>query len=270
MGVLSSVVDAVFGKSPVQEDPLFKYRQGEAGQVPGTGNVAQAYLQGKQLYGNALIKYNQERTSTAQGFGYQGDIDPTTGVMTNLRVDQTNPYGAYQMNRRAHADQWDALRQQNASRRIGGKGLGAQAQSDARFVWGGEDAAQAQDFIGRLAGIDQGQQQAYQGWQDTYWNALAQQTRDAIEQQRFDQAMARGSEEDYAGSTGGGATTKAAAYPTSGPAWGPAPSAAMKKIIAGIQKVPAKAPVKSPSTTLTPAKTAALNAAIRAASKKKK
>lgn len=195
---LDSIKNKVTGGG-VKQDPagLFDYSAGQAGAVPGTGQVAQSYLQGKQLYGNALIKFNQERTNTAQGFGYQGDIDPNTGVMSNLRVDQTNPYGAYQMNRRSHADQWDSLRQQNASRRIGGKGLGAQGQSDARFAWGGEDAGQAQDFIGRLAGIDQGQQQAYQGWQDTYWTALAEQTRQSIEDARYNSATSNASTEDY-------------------------------------------------------------------------
>jgi len=188
-GFLQKIKDKVTGGG-VKKDPagLFDFSAGEAGQVPGTGNVTQAYLQGKQLYGNALVKFNQERTSTAQGFGYQGDIDPTSGAMTNLRVDQTNPYGGYQLDRRSHADQWQALRDQQAGRRIGGKGLGAQAQSDARFNWGGEDSQHAQDFIGRLAGLDQGQQQAYQGWQDTYWNALSEQTRNAIEKENFDPA----------------------------------------------------------------------------------
>lgn len=282
---LESIKSKVSGGG-VKKDPagLFDYNAAESGAVPGGTQVAQTYLAGKNAYGKALAGYNQQRTATAQGFGYQGDIDPNTGMMSNLRVDQTNPYGAYQMNRRAHADQWTALRDQQAGRRIGSKGLAAQSQNDARFAWGGEDAAQAQDFIGRLSGIDQQQQQAYQGWQDTYWQALAQATRDAVEKGNFDSATWAGLPDDY-GSDAATDEVPAAGRTTSGvkkkaPYYNPAayvPGGSSAAVAKAIQKkgrvTPAKAKLAAKLTAAQKgliAEQRATQAAARPVIKKKK
>lgn len=177
------------GASATQSgDPAsaFDFKPSAAGPVPGVAQVGQTYLAAKDAYSRALAGFNKNRLDLAQQQGFSGDIDPETGTFSNIRVDQTNPYGAYQQNRRSHAQQFDALRENAQARGIGGKGLGAQAIGQARFDWGNEDARGAQGFLNSLDAIDRGQQDAYQGFQNTYWQALLDATRAAQADGQYD------------------------------------------------------------------------------------
>jgi len=170
----------------------FNYAPGQSGPVPGSAQVGLTYSAAKSAYQRALQSLNKNRLDTAQQWGYQGDLDPETGSFSNLRVDQNNQFGNYQLARRGHAQQYDALRNATASRRIGKKGLAAQDLGDARFEWGNEDQASARSLLGTLTGYDSNQQEAYQGFQNTYHQALLDAARQALEDRRFDEAGSGG------------------------------------------------------------------------------
>src|SRR4051812_25414513 len=64
--------------------------------VPGAVGQMNVALLGKTAYNNTLARINRQRGSTLQQYGYLGDVDPTTGVMTHVRVDPNNQYGDFQ------------------------------------------------------------------------------------------------------------------------------------------------------------------------------
>lgn len=166
----------------------FSYKASAPGPIPGSAQVGMTYNAAKAAYQRALQGLNKNRLDLAQQWGYQGDLDPETGSFSNLRVDQHNQYGGYQLARRGHAQQYDQLRNAVAERRIGRKGLAAQDLSDLRFDWGNEDQASARSILNSLSGFDSQQQEAYQGFQNTYHQALLDAARQAIEDARYNEA----------------------------------------------------------------------------------
>lgn len=119
-------------------------------------SVSQAALLAKQAYGNALTRINQGRQQTLRQYGYQADFDENTGVANNLRVDPSNPYGAYQTMLRSHSDDFYGERDDLIGRGISG-GLRNAAMSKLRQRFGGDAAALGTSLTGTLAGF-QGEQ----------------------------------------------------------------------------------------------------------------
>ncbi len=142
---------------------------GGGGGIPGAAIYGQTAAAGLAEYKKALARLNQNRQSTLTQYGYAADIDPETGVMKNQRVDSSNPYGLYQGARRNNALQYLQLRDAAAERHLGGRGLGAQGISDARYGWGAADTAMAQSLTQTESGYDQEQQSAWQVYQNLLW-----------------------------------------------------------------------------------------------------
>jgi hypothetical protein len=151
---------------------------GGGGGIPGAAVLAQMGAEGLAQYKKALARFNQQRQNTATQYGYKVDVDPEQGTVSNMRVDSANPYGIYQTLRHNNATQYRDLRDQAFDRGLGGKGLGAQGVSEARFSWGSADAAMAQALTQTMQGFDQGQQDAYQQYQNLLWQIELERVRE--------------------------------------------------------------------------------------------
>lgn len=152
---------------------------GGGGGIPGSAVIGQTAAQGLAEYKKALARLNQNRTNTLTRYGYTAQVDPETGVLTNQRVDSMNPYGIYQGLRRKNAMEYSSLRDAAAERHLGGKGLGAQGISDARYGWGLADTGMAQDLMQTLGGFDQEQQGAWSSYQNLLWQLELEAARQA-------------------------------------------------------------------------------------------
>lgn len=261
---------------------------GGGGGIPGGALIAQAQLAAKARFQQRLADITKKRQSTARTGGYQFDVGDD-GLVQNWRVDPYNQYGQFQLLNRAQAAEGYNVVGQNIDRGLGtGGGLAAQNMDNARFLWGQQDAALGQSLVDQLGALDEEQQQAKYEMDRALWEAQLEALRMA----------AQGGDYGYGGGDWGyeepvddpitAAVAKAAKarYPglpkamqpvkVGGQwhgAWGPAPTAVMKKVIATTKKVTPilPKPVTKPSTTLTPAKVAALNkAAVKPKPPKKK
>lgn len=144
---------------------------GGGGGFAGAAVMGQMVAQGLAEYKKALARMNQNRQNTLTQYGYAGDIDAETGVMKNMRVDGSNPFGIYQKLRRGNAQQFEGLRDASMERGLGRKGLGAQGVSNARWQWGEADTSMAQALTGTMSGYDETQQAAWQTYQNLLWQA---------------------------------------------------------------------------------------------------
>lgn len=153
--------------------------------IPGASVMGQQVAAGLAEYKKALARLNQNRLGTLTQFGYRGEIDPTNGVLKNMSVDATNPYGVYQGLRRNNAFQFEDLRDARLARGLGSKGLGAQGLDRARHEWGAADTSMAQALTGALSGFDEQQQSAWQGYQNMLWQMQQEAARSAAEDGDF-------------------------------------------------------------------------------------
>jgi hypothetical protein len=129
--------------------------------IPGGSQIGQAALAAKTAYQQALARINQKRGSALRQYGFQGDIDPTSGVLRNTRVDPNNQYGAFQMANRSQASRDEQTRNAALERGLGsGGGLAAQLRERGRFDFGREDAEIGTGLIEGLAGYQDEQNQA--------------------------------------------------------------------------------------------------------------
>jgi hypothetical protein len=156
--------------------------------IPGAVGYESATLAAKTAYQNALTRLNQQRGDTLRQFGYAGDINPDTGVVGNIRVDPNLPYGEYQQERQSHADAYEQARQSAQDRGIGRGGLAARGVTRLRQGFGAEDAALGQNLSGAISGYQDQQNQAAYQRDAALSEAQLQATRDAIQQQMFNQA----------------------------------------------------------------------------------
>ena len=175
---------------------------GGGGGIPGAAVIAQAEAAGLAQYKKALAQFNQQRQNTMTQYGYVGDTNQDTGVVSNMRVDPTNPYGIYQSLRHNNAMQYASLRDQAFDRGLGGKGLGAQGVAEARFGWGSADAAMAQALQQTLSGFDRGQQDAYSQYQNLLWQMELERIRE--ESMNMPQWYPSGGGDGGGGDSGGG------------------------------------------------------------------
>jgi hypothetical protein len=141
--------------------------------IPGASVYGQAVALAKQRYQTRLADINKQRQSTMRTAGFQGDIDPETGLVKNMRIDPYNQYGQYQQLNRAQALQGIEVEGQNISRGLGARrgGLGAQSMADARYGWGQQDAAFGANLADMLAGFDRMQAEEKYGYDQALWQA---------------------------------------------------------------------------------------------------
>jgi len=154
--------------------------------IPNYGAYAGANALALKSYQDSLAKLNQDRGTTIHDTGFASDIDPTTGVVSNLRVDQNNAFGQFQEANRMQARQGDQVQWAAQSRGLGtGGGLAAQGLTQARHGWAGQDAQMGRDLTNKLAGYQNQQNEAHGQYQGVLWNSQQRAAQDAIEQARW-------------------------------------------------------------------------------------
>jgi hypothetical protein len=106
----------------------------------GANGYADASLAANTAYKNTLARINQKRSSTLRQAGYLGDIDPTSGMLSNLRVDAYNPYGGLQSMLRGQAGDFQQAQYAAEDRGLHG-GLAHKADSELKYQHGAAGGA---------------------------------------------------------------------------------------------------------------------------------
>jgi hypothetical protein len=155
--------------------------------IPGADTYATAALGAKTAYQNALTRINSKRQDTLRTYGYLGDIDPTNGTLSNLRVDPYNQFGGLQQMLRSNADEVDQARMAAEERGLHG-GLAHKGLSDARYDFGNASQQLGTSLSGTLGGYQDDQNSAAYTRDQTLYNAELDAARLAIENQQFNPA----------------------------------------------------------------------------------
>lgn len=173
-----------------------------------TGDYATAAATANAAYQQALSSINSQRQQALQTFGYTGQIDPTTGQLTNMSVDANNPFGQYQqMLGQGAADQRTVLANSMA-RGLGavegarGGGLAAQDLTNAKLAFGANSANLGESLMNTLGGLTDQQNQAQDSMNNALWNAELASAQNAIANQAFNPA-------NFSGITDSGAAVPA-------------------------------------------------------------
>ena len=128
------------------------------GAIPGAAQYLQDNLNAKQAYQNALAKINQQRQNTLLQYGYQGSVDPKTGVISKVGINANAPYGLYQQMLRGGAQQGYQQQWGLQDRGLVG-GLANQVNRQLGYQFGQDSAKLGQDLSGQLFNL-QDQQDA--------------------------------------------------------------------------------------------------------------
>lgn len=163
--------------------------------IPGASVYGGAALLAKTAYQKSLARLNQQRGTTIRNAGFRADIDPTTGMVKGLGVDQTNMYGDFQQLNRQQAQQDESVRWGAQERGLGtGGGLAAQMRSGVRYGFGAQDAKFGMDLQGALSGYSDQQVQMGQTRDAALYEAELAAAREAQQNQDW-------SPTDYTGIT---------------------------------------------------------------------
>ncbi len=148
--------------------------------IPGSSVYAGAALLAKTAYQKSLARLNQQRGQTIRQAGFKADIDPETGMVKGLGVDQTNMYGDFQQLNRQQAMQDESAMWGAQERGLGtGGGLAAQLRNRTRYGFGAQDAAFGTALQGALSGYTDQQVQAGQERDAALYQAQLAATREA-------------------------------------------------------------------------------------------
>lgn len=159
-----------------------------------TGDYATAAATANSAYQNALASINSQRQQALQSFGYTGQIDPTTGQLTNMQVDPHNRFGQYQQMLGQGADDQRAVLANSMARGLGavtgarGGGLAAQDLSNAKLAFGANSAGLGENLMNTLGGLTSEQNQAHTDMNNALWNAELASAQNAISNQDFSPA----------------------------------------------------------------------------------
>lgn len=149
--------------------------------IPGGSQYARAALLANQQYKQRLSDLNRQRQQTMISSGYTGNIDPTTGLLKDFRVDPTSKYGGYQLLNRGQYQQGQEVTAQNIDRGLGtGGGLAAQNLGNARFEWGRQDADFARGIQDQFSAFDRTQMDYMFDRDQALYNAELQAAQSAI------------------------------------------------------------------------------------------
>jgi hypothetical protein len=143
--------------------------------------AGQQYAAAEQAYQQALARYNNQRQGLLTNYGYAGSIDPKTGLVTKVHVDNTNTTGQYQqLLHNQYGEDENALYGMEDRGIFGG--LANQAQSGLRFQHEGQDSSLMNALLGNLSDIDSQQLTAKQQLDQELWQLQEQAALDAIQQ----------------------------------------------------------------------------------------
>lgn len=210
----------------------------------GTNGYANQALAANTAYKNTLAQINQKRMASLRQAGYLGDVDPTSGVLSNIRVDPNNPYGGLQSMFRGQAGDFRNAQWAAEDRGLRG-GLAHKADSELAYQHGAQAAQFGSDFANTLGGFQQDQNQAAYTRDSSLADAEWQAAQEAILNQNFNPG-------DYTGIQDPGYGTDPLATPTATtPPHTTAPSsratALATKVLAQAQKKVVASPVSRAS-----------------------
>lgn len=196
--------------------------------IPGGSVYAGAALLAKTAYQKALARINQQRGTTIRNAGFKADIDPTTGMVKGLGVDQTNMYGDFQQLNRQQAQQDESVRWGAQERGLGtGGGLAAQMRNNVRYGFGAQDAKLGTDLQGALTGYSDQQVQYGQQRDAALYEAELAAAREAQQNEQWSPTDYTGMEtpeygqEQWAGPGIAEVTPPAPPLPTDGKTYNP-------------------------------------------------
>ena len=175
--------------------------------IPGAPGYMQAELMAKTAYQNALTRINSRRQDTLRQYGYQAQIDPTTGVLGSMSVDPNNPYGGFQQLLKTGAEGANAAVDDAVGRHLGHGGLAAQGLSRSKYDFGQASSDLGQRLTGTLAGLQDDQSSAAYQRDQALYQAQLDALRQAILDGMFNPADFSGIDwgGDGGGDGGGGA-----------------------------------------------------------------
>ena len=159
-----------------------------------TGDYATAAATANAAYQQALASINSQRQQALQSFGYTGQIDPSTGQLTNMQVDANNPYGQYQQMLAQGAGDQAGVTANSMARGLGavtgarGGGLAAQGLTDAKLAFGANSANLGESLMGTMGNLTSQQNQAQDMMNNALWNAELASAQNAISNQDFNPA----------------------------------------------------------------------------------
>lgn len=160
-------------------------------------------LLGKTAYNNTLARLNKQRGSTLQQYGYLGDVDPTTGVLSHVRVDPNNQYGDFQSMLRSQAGLAQQAEWANQDRGLRG-GMANKALSDLRYGFGQQSAQLGTNFSNQFTDFQDQQTQAKYEYDKAVYEQQLEDARNAIANGGFNPAGNDDGGNDDGGNDDGG------------------------------------------------------------------
>jgi hypothetical protein len=136
-------------------------------------------LLGKTAYNNTLARINRQRGTTLQQYGYLGDVNKDTGVLSNVRVDPHNQYGDFQSMLRNQAGLAQQAEWANQDRGLRG-GMANKALSDLRYGFGQQSAQLGQNFANQFTDLQDQQTQAKYEYDKALYEQQLEDTHAAI------------------------------------------------------------------------------------------
>ena len=133
----------------------------------------------QKYYQQSVATLNLQRQNLLREYGYVGKIDPATGLIKNMYVDNNNPYGLYQQTLKGGGAQQMATREQFAERGIRG-GLEHAAETANKFEFGKATTSLANNLQDALLNIQTQQNAAQYQEQNSIVQAQLQALQQAI------------------------------------------------------------------------------------------
>lgn len=228
-------------------------------------SAALNYADAQDAYKRALIRFNAQRGGLLRQYGYAGDIDPTTGMVKNLRVDAGNSYGLLQQ--LLHNQALEDTSAENAAQERGlVGGLAHQAEGELRYQHHGQSSDLANTLLGNLGDLNSQQLDAKHTLDMALYQLQHQAAQEAINNGEFNPAdltdLTDGSG-GGGGASGGGSKSKAKAMSMVGSIPSTIASSIVKRAIAkgepvsehglGQMKSPSRPATKKPAPKRAPA-----------------
>lgn len=167
-----------------------------------------------EAYQKALATLNGQRANTLQQYGYLGTINPKTGTIGKMTVDPNNPYGLYQSMLYNHGVQQQQARDAAAARGLGHTGLGAQGVALDQRSFGADSAQLGSNLINTLEGYQSQQNQDWEQYQNTLWQAELAQAQAEIAAGNFNTAPPPSTD---TGSASGSSAPRSNFHPSTAP-----------------------------------------------------
>lgn len=193
-----------------------QYNPGGANQPNGTyyspppefNDAAEGYTLANSAYQKALARLNAQRLGSLRSAGYLGDVDPTTGMVKNIRVDTGNSFGGLQQ--LLHGQ---ALEDQNAQYAAEDRGLvgglAHQGESELHYQHQAQSGNFANQLMSTMAGYDDQQQSAKEALDQALFDLQHQAAQTAVTTGDYNPAGTGDTGGDGSGSGGGGGNSRA-------------------------------------------------------------